>query len=71
MRVDVAEAQERFEEFVAVAESGTTVVFTRDGEPVVRLEPIESDHRAVRLGRLAGEISLGDDFDDPLDGFDA
>jgi hypothetical protein len=35
----------------------------------VRLVAVVIDHPPVRLGVFAGEIEIGEDFDDPLPGF--
>lgn len=63
------EAKTRLSELVAAAERGEEIVIARNDVPAVRLVPVREEHRAVRLGVLAGEIELGDDFDEPLDDF--
>ena len=64
------EAKTRLSELVAAAESGEEVVIARGGSPTVRLVPLVAEHAPVQLGGLAGEIEIGEDFDDPLPGFD-
>lgn len=63
------DAKTRLSELVAAAEAGEDVVLARNGEPAVRLVAIHEVHPPVRLGLLAGEIELGDDFDEPLEEF--
>jgi prevent-host-death family protein len=70
MQVNMHEAKTRLSELVSAAESGEEVVIARDGAPAVRLVPVGTEYRPVRLGALAGEIESGDDFDDPLPVFE-
>lgn len=70
MQVDVDEAQARFEELVERAHSGEMVLIARNGTPVARLEAIHQTFAPVQLGLLAGQIEIGDDFDEPLPEFD-
>lgn len=69
MLVNMLDAKTRLSELVAAAESGQDVVIARNGAPAVRLVPVVAEHRPVRLGVLAGEIELGDDFDEPVPDF--
>lgn len=64
------DAKTRLSELVAAAEGGEEVIIARGGTPAVRLVAISIEHAPVRLGVLAGEIEIGDDFDDPLPDFD-
>jgi prevent-host-death family protein len=70
MQVNMHEAKTRLSELVSAAESGEEVVIARDGAPAVRLVPVRAEYPPVRLGALAGEIEIGDDFDDPLPEFE-
>lgn len=70
MQLNMHEAKSRLSELVAAAESGEEVVIARSGTPAVRLVAVGVEHPPVRLGALAGQIELGDDFDDPLPGFE-
>jgi len=69
MLVNMHDAKTRLSELVAAAERGEEVVIARDGTPAVRLVAIGVEHPPVRLGVLAGEIEVGEDFDDPLPEF--
>lgn len=69
MQVNMHEAKTRLSELVAAAEGGEEVVIARGGTPAVRLVAIKVEHAPVRLGLLAGEIELSDDFDAPLPDF--
>lgn len=64
------DAKTRLSELVAAAEGGEEVVIARDGTPAVRLVAIGTEHQPVRLGALAGQIEIGEDFDAPLPGFE-
>lgn len=69
MQVNMHEAKTRLSELVAAAERGEEVIIARGGAPAARLVAVDVAHAPVRLGALAGEIELGDDFDEPLPGF--
>lgn len=69
MQVNMHDAKSRLSELVAAAEAGEEVVIARSGKPAVRLTPVVVDHPPVQLGILAGEVVLGDDFDEPLPEF--
>lgn len=63
------EAKSKLSELIAAAESGEEVIIARNGEPAVRLVSVRVEHPPIRLGLLAGEIELADNFDAPLDDF--
>ena len=63
------DAKTRLSELVAAAEGGEEIIIARSGTPAVRLVAISVEHPPVRLGVLAGEIEIGEDFDDPLPEF--
>jgi prevent-host-death family protein len=70
MQVNMHDAKTRLSELVSAAEGGEEVIIARDGTPAVRLVAVATKYAPVRLGALAGEIELGEDFDDPLPEFE-
>lgn len=64
------DAKSRLSELVAAAESGEEVIIARGGTPAVRLVAVDLTYSPVRLGALAGQIEIGEDFDEPLPGFE-
>jgi prevent-host-death family protein len=70
MQVNMHEAKTRLSELVAAAERGEKVLIARNGRPAVRLVPVVEEHPPVRVGVLAGQIELTDDFDEPLPAFE-
>ena len=67
MIVPVGEAKTTLSKLLALVEDGEDVVISRSGAPVVRLVPVTASTPPPRRGGfLAGEIRIGDDFDDPL-----
>lgn len=70
MQVNMHEAKTRLSELVAAAERGDEVLIARNGTPAVRLVAVTHEHAPVRLGVLAGQIEVGDDFDEPLPEFE-
>lgn len=70
MQVNMHDAKTRLSELVAAAERGEEVLIARDGRPAARLVAVSEQHPPVRLGVLAGQIKLADDFDAPLPEFE-
>lgn len=67
MIVPVGEAKTTLSKLLALVEGGEDVVISRSGAPVARLVPVAASTRPPRRGGfLAGQIRIGDDFDDPL-----
>ena len=64
----IHEAMTHLSRLIARAEAGEEVVITRDGKPVVRLEPIQLSGRGGprEPGSWKGRASIGDSFFDPL-----
>lgn len=68
MRVNVGQAKTDLSKLLARVEAGEDVEIARDGQPVARLVPVVADDGPGRLfldsrGALAGQISIGDDFE--------
>jgi prevent-host-death family protein len=70
MQVNMHDAKTRLSELVAAAESGEEVIIARGGTPAVRLVAVGVRYPPVRLGALAGQIEIGEDFDEPLPEFE-
>ncbi len=50
MQISVAEAEDRLSDLVRRAEAGEAIILTKDGRPIVRLEPIgPAPHRRAVL----------------------
>ena len=61
--VNVYEAKSSLSKLIAAAEAGETIVIARNGKPGAQLGPVIE--RATRVpGRMRGEISMSDDFDE-------
>lgn len=64
--VDMHEAKTSLSRLVERARRGEDIVIARDGEPVVRLVPVERVRDRRPAGTWAGRIRIHADFDDPL-----
>lgn len=65
--VPVGEAKTTLSRLLALVENGEDVVISRSGAPVARLVLVAEPPLPPRCGGfLAGQIRIGDDFDDPL-----
>jgi len=62
--VNVHEAKTHLSQLLARVAEGETVIIAKAGRPVARLSPIDRDERrASRIGFMAGQITVPDDFD--------
>ena len=62
--ITLSDAKARFSEIVERAMNGEEFVVTRMGSPAVRIERFENSARPRKLGDLAGQIRISDDFDE-------
>ena len=66
--VTLSDAKARFSEIVEKAVNGDEFIVTRMGRPVVRISRFVAPGERRKLGDLAGQIRMSEDFDDwPLD----
>jgi prevent-host-death family protein len=63
------EAKTRLSELLEEVSKGKVYRITRRGKAVAELRPIVEPDRRPRFGHDRGRITIGDDFDDPLDDF--
>jgi antitoxin (DNA-binding transcriptional repressor) of toxin-antitoxin stability system len=61
--VNIHEAKTHLSKLVDRAASGETVVIAKAGKPLVRVSALGAPVEPRRLGFLAGEVSVPDDFD--------
>lgn len=64
--VNVHEAKTQLSKLIEAVEAGQEVIIARAGKPVARLMPLEASKPRRRLGLLAGQLTVPDDFDAPL-----
>lgn len=64
--VTVHKAKTTLSQLIAEAEAGEEIVIQRGQEPVVRLVPISGAAPRRRFGALAGKVSVGPEFFEPL-----
>ena len=64
MEADLLEAE--LSQLLERVSLGEDITITRAGEPVARLVPPAKPPRHRRLGWAAGELTVPDDFDEPL-----
>jgi prevent-host-death family protein len=66
-QVGIHEAKTHLSRLLRRVAGGEVIVIAKGGTPLARLVPIHSRARR-ELGRDAGGVVLGDDFDAPLSG---
>ncbi len=64
--INVHAAKSQLSRLLNAAAAGEDVIIAKAGKPVVRLVPIEARKERRKLGTLAGQLRVPDDFDDPL-----
>jgi prevent-host-death family protein len=64
--VNVHAAKSQLSRLLDAAVSGEEVIIAKAGKPMVRLVSIEGKKERRKLGTLAGQFRVPDDFDDPL-----
>ena len=63
------DAKTRLSELLEQVERGQVFVITKRGRPVAELRPLGAAS-GLRFGDDAGRVSIGDDFDAPIPGFE-
>ncbi|QAY59796.1 type II toxin-antitoxin system Phd/YefM family antitoxin [Microbacterium protaetiae] len=62
--VNIHEAKTHFSRLVAAASAGETVLIAKSGHTVAKLTRADATGRSSRLGFLAGQASVPDDFNE-------
>jgi prevent-host-death family protein len=69
--VNIHEAKTQLSKLIQRALNGEEVIIAKDGSPVVKLTPIQAEgSNRPDPGLYAGQITIMDNFDDPLDEFE-
>jgi len=61
--VNIEEAAEQLSTLVDQAVNGEPFLIAREGKPLVKVEGLAASVGSQRLGFMAGQISVPDDFD--------
>ena len=63
--INIHEAKTHLSRLVEEASQGKTFIIAKAGKPMVKVSPLSADEQkgAQKLGFMAGEISVPDDFD--------
>ena len=64
--VTVHKAKTTLSQLIAAAEAGEDVIIQRGADPVVRLVPVNRAEPRRQFGALAGKVSIGAEFFEPL-----
>ena len=64
--INLYEAKTKLSELVERAAKGEEIVIAKAGRPLARLVPLAKRTTPRPFGLLAGQVRIGDDFDDPL-----
>jgi prevent-host-death family protein len=64
--VNIHAAKSQLSRLLDAVAAGEEVIIAKAGKPVARLVPFERKKERRKLGTLAGQFRVPDDFDDPL-----
>ena len=64
--INLYEAKTGLSKLVDRAAEGEEIVIAKAGRPLARLVPLAKRTAPRPLGLLAGQVTIGDNFDDPL-----
>ena len=64
--VNLYEAKTKLSQLVERAAAGEEIIIAKAGRPLARLVPLAKRTTPRPLGLLAGQVTISDDFDDPL-----
>lgn len=64
--VNIHQAKTHLSRLVEDAAQGEEIVIAKAGQPRARLVPCQRPTKRRVLGRVKGQIEIGDDFDAPL-----
>jgi prevent-host-death family protein len=64
--VNLYEAKTTLSKLVERAAAGEEIVIAKSGRPLARLVALAPRPGERKLGLFAGQVVMGDDFDDPL-----
>lgn len=67
--INIDEANTDFSNLLRRVMAGEEIVIVKDGVPVARLVPIDSERKTRTPGSAQGQFSIASDFDDPLPEF--
>ena len=65
-QVNLYDAKTQLSRLVDRAAAGEEIIIAKGGRPLARLVPLAARTHPRALGRLAGEVWIGPDFDAPL-----
>jgi prevent-host-death family protein len=68
--IAIGEAKTNLSKLIERAEHGEEVVIRRGPRPVAKIVAFEPPPEQPLFGALAGSIRIGEDFDDPIPGFE-
>ena len=71
IQIDITEAQQRFLELILAASRGEATIITKDTLPIAQIMPTTEQKERPRFGSAHGLITISDQFDVPLDEFQA
>ena len=71
LKVTIHEAKTHLSRLIRRALDGEEIIISRGKEPAVRLVPVSKSKSKRSIGDYAGKIKIAEDFDGPLDDFEA
>jgi len=66
IELDILDGQNKLRELLNLMRQGNEIIITERGQPIAKLIPLPPVPQTRIAGLSAGQIWVGDDFDDPL-----
>ncbi len=66
MRVGIHEAKTQLSKLIPAALAGEEIIITKAGQPLVKLVPVQQEHRQRPIGFFKNKIKIHGDLSDPL-----
>lgn len=67
--VDITDASHRLLDLIRAAKQGEEVIITENQRPVIQLVAIAAEQPRPQFGSALGQVTMSDDFDEPLEDF--
>jgi prevent-host-death family protein len=69
-QVDIEEAKKHLSDLIEAAVKGEEIIIAKDDQRIVKLVPISATKPHPQFGSAKGLITMSDDFDELLEGFE-
>ena len=65
-KLNIYDVKTHLSKLVDQAHSGETIIIAKSGKPWAKIIPFEEPKKQFKFGTMEGQITISDDFDEPL-----